>query len=131
MTVIATGQDRRIRELGAGGSLVAGVIYALIGLGVLSVGTTTSGASTDLFAFGAIMAAGSVAIVVAMLRSTSRDVPIAIAVLEILVIVGYFAVAGVREPPVELWGLLVKGLQVVALASAVVLALHARPAVAR
>jgi hypothetical protein len=131
MTVIATGQDRRIRELGAGGSLVAAAIYALIGLGVLSVGTTTSGASTDLFAFGAIMAAGSVAIAVAMLRSTSRDVPIAIAVLEILVIVGYFAVAGVREPPVELWGLLVKGLQVVALASAVVLALHARPAVAR
>jgi hypothetical protein len=131
MTVIATRQDRRIRELGAGASLVAAAIYALIGLGVLSVGTTTSGASTDLFAFGAIMAAGSVAIAAAMLRSTSRDVPIAIAVLEILVIVGYFAVAGVRVPPVELWGLLVKALQGVVLAAAVVLALHARRAIAR
>jgi hypothetical protein len=31
------------------------------------------------------------------------------------VIVGYFAVAGIREPPVELWGLLVKASQVVLL----------------
>jgi len=131
MTLVAAGRDVRIRELGAGASLVAGAIYALIGFGLISVGTTTSGASTDLFAFGMIMAAGSIALAVAMLRSTSRDVAIAIAALELIVIVGYFAVAGVRVPPVEAWGLSIKGLQAVVLASAVALALQARRATTR
>ncbi len=45
----------------------------------------------------------------------SRAVWAAVAVLQVIVIVGYFALAGIREPSFELWGLLIKACQVVVL----------------
>ena len=47
-----------------------------------------------------------------------------VAIVDALVFIGYFALAGVREPPVELWGLLVKASQLVLLGAMAYLLVH-------
>ena len=100
------------RIVAALASLSAGLIYLLIGLGVVSVGQSTQEPTTDLFAFGALMAVVSVAIATAAwLVPWSRLALIGIAVVELIALIGYVAAAGVREPPFDLWGILIKVLQ--------------------
>ena len=94
---------------------VTAVLYFLIGLGILWVGRSTSSDTADLGAFGAIV--GTVFAVTALLlsRFQSRLLWTAVAVLQVVVIVGYVAVSGARSPAFEVWGLLIKACQVVLL----------------
>jgi hypothetical protein len=92
---------------------------------VLAVGEPTDGSSSDLLAFGALMA-GLYAVMAAVLwRWHSRMGLALIAAFQLVPLVGYFAIAGVREPPYELWGVLIKVCQVVVLVAAGALALRA------
>jgi hypothetical protein len=131
MTAAPAQLDTRVRSIGAGASIAAGGIYLLIGLGVLSVGSTRTGEAVDLLAFGVVMASVSIVVGVLLAMAHSQAFWIAIAAAEALLIVGYLAVASVREPPVELWGLTIKALQAVVLAAAVVLAVRERRTTAR
>src|SRR5690348_11293653 len=90
-------------------SLASGAIYLLIGIGVVSVGRSTDGATTDLFAFGALMAIVSVAVAAGVwLAPGSRLVLIGVAIVQLIALIGYVAAAGLREPPFDLWGILIK-----------------------
>jgi hydrogenase-4 membrane subunit HyfE len=64
-----------------------------------------------------------IAVLVCFVRS--RAVWILIAAFDVMVIVVYFAVAGIRQPPYEIWGVLIKVLQLVLLAAVVYLAVRA------
>lgn len=115
-----------IRRLAIGAALAAAVLYALIGLGVLDVGRPSSGGPADLGPFGALMAATFVVVALALARFESIPTLLGVIVVQLIVIVGYFALAAVREPAIEINGLLVKLAQVVVLVSAVALLLEGR-----
>jgi hypothetical protein len=99
-------------------------LYYLIGMGVLWVGTSTSSDTTDLGAFGAIV--GTVFAVTALLlwRYRSRLLWAAVALLQVVVIIGYVVVSGTRSPAFEAWGVLIKVCQVVLLMAVGYLALR-------
>jgi hypothetical protein len=105
----------RVQTVAVVATTATAVLYFLIGLGVLWVGTSTSSDTTDLGAFGAIV--GTVFAITALLlaRFRSRLLWAAVAVLQVTVIVGYIVVGSVRSPAFEGWGLLVKACQVVIL----------------
>ena len=107
-------------------SLAAGVTYLFIGLGLVSVGTSTQEATTDLFGFGVSMAVASVAIAALVWFVPRRRVLLGVVGFELLVLVGYVLAAGLREPPFELWGLFIKACQAVVLIAAIVLVTEPR-----
>ena len=116
------------RRLGIAVSLAAALIYLAIGLGIVSIGSTTDGAAPDLLMFGVLMATLSLGTAGLIALVDRRVVLIALAAFEVLVIVGYVAVSGVRDPAFELWGVAIKVLQVAALGAVVYLAATWRPA---
>jgi hypothetical protein len=105
---------RTVRAVAIAAAAITAVLYVLIGFEVLNVGTAKSG-TNDILSFGLLMGAVYGVIAVMLALASWRWLLAAIAVLDALVIVGYFAAAGVREPPFELWGLLVKAAQAVLL----------------
>ena len=107
-------------------SLAAGLAYLLIGLGLVSVGTSTQEATTDLFGFGVAMAAASVGIAALLWFVPRRRILLGVVGFQLLVLVGYVLAAGLREPPFELWGLLIKACQAVVLVAAVLLVTETR-----
>src|SRR6187200_2225702 len=116
----------RARVSGIVAAILAAAIYGLIGLGRLSVGESTTEATTDLFMFGGLMAAISVATAVALWWLHGRVGLGLVAALQLIPLLGYVAAAGMREPPFELWGVLIKACQLTVLVSAAFLALRAR-----
>ncbi len=119
---------RTVRGLAVAAAAGAALLYALIGVGVLSVGTTADGTAPDLLTFGALLAAIHAALALLLLRARSVAVWLGVGVLEVLVLVGYVAMAGIREPSFEPWGLLVKACQAIVLGSVTYLVLHQREA---
>ena len=107
--------SRVARAVAIVASLVAGAIYLLIGLGVLFIGESTQEGPTDLFSFGAMMAAISLVGAVVVWRFHGRLAWATVAVFQVIPLVGYVAFASLREPPFELWGLLIKVAQAVVL----------------
>jgi hypothetical protein len=109
---------------------LAAALYALIGLGVLSISESTGGGTSDLFGFGAMMV-GVFAVTAALLmRFRSPVLWVAVAVLQLIVLVGYAAFAGYRIPAFEPWGLLIKLDQAILLVASLYLVIrgrHARP----
>ena len=108
-------------------ALATALLYLLIGLGVLNIGTSTQDTGNqDLLGFG--VASGVVYVTVAALvyLIKRRVVWILTAVLDFLVIVMYFAVASVRQPPYEIWGLLIKALELVLLGALIYLIYRSR-----
>jgi peptidoglycan/LPS O-acetylase OafA/YrhL len=105
-----------LRRLAIATSALTAVLYLLIGLELLYIGESTSGADPGLLGFGLVMS-GTFAVATALLALLPpwRWVWIAVAVLNALVIVGYFALADARTPPFEWPGLLVKAVQLVTL----------------
>jgi hypothetical protein len=104
-----TATARTSRVVAVLASLAAGAIYLAIGVGVVSVGRSTQGATTDLFTFGALMAIVSVATAAGVwLAPASRPVLIGVAIVQLIALIGYMAAAGLREPPFDLWGVLIK-----------------------
>lgn len=116
----------RLRQVAVGVSGIAAAIYLLIGLGTLTVGKSTDGSATDLFAFGVLMAAVSGGVAVLLWVVPRRASWVTAAVVEATALIGYVAVAGVREPPFELWGLAIKTCQLVVLVAAVYVLAHRR-----
>jgi hypothetical protein len=119
------------RIVAIGGALGATALYLLIGLGVLAIGKAANGGTSDLFSFGAMMAVvfGVTALLLARFRS--RAVLVTVAVLQVIVLVGYVAFAGVRDPAFELWGVSVKACQAIVLAAVVYLLTHREAATPR
>lgn len=108
-------QLERIRYTAVVAAVGAAALYLLIGIGVLSIGTTSSGKAPDLLAFGAMAGATFAIVAGLLLRFRRRLLWLAVAALQLLVIGGYFAMADIRTPPIEVWGLLVKACQLVVL----------------
>ena len=116
---------RAARYVAAAAAVVATGLYMLIGVGTLSVGTSTAtGGTTDLFAFG-MLAGGMYALVAALILLVDSRVAYALlAVLDLGVIIGYFAMASARDPSFEMWGLLVKAAQAVVLGALIYLVMQ-------
>ena len=114
-----------LRWIGVVAALACAAIYGLIGLGVLSVGESTTEATTDLLGFGLLMAGFSAVVALAVARLHARLWLAIVAGLQLVPLLGYVAAAGLREPPFELWGLLIKVGQAVVFVVATVLALAA------
>lgn len=113
-----------LRQLAIGASGIAAAIYLLIGLGTLTIGRPTSGAETDLLAFGVMMAGISGGVGVLLALVPRRAVWVAAAIVQLMALIGYVAVSGVREPPFEVWGAIIKACQLVVLVAAVYVLAH-------
>lgn len=113
---------QRLRSIGALASGTMAAIYYLIGLGVLGIGGSKSGESVDLAIFG--FSAGTAFLVQALLllRTDRRWVWVLSAVFQVWVAIVYVMVSGTREPPFELWGIVLRILQVPLLSVTVYLA---------
>jgi hypothetical protein len=118
---------REIKHVGAVASAAMAAIYALIGLGVLDIGGSTSGETVDLAVFG--FSAGMAYLVLAVLLVfTDRRWLWLLAVLAMLwVYVIYVSTSGVREPAFEIWGIALRLIQLPLLAVLVYLAWNSAP----
>jgi hypothetical protein len=114
-----------LRWLAIGAALVSAALYVLIAVGVLHVGASTQEPTTDLLSFGALMGAIYLVIAFALWRFRARRWLVGIAAFQLIPLLGYVAAAGLREPPFETWGLLIKVAQAVVLVAASVLAWRA------
>lgn len=104
------------RGLAAVAALAAAALYFLIAAGVLDIGKSTNGQDPGLFEFGMLMGGIFVVVAAVLLRSRSRLLWIGIAVLQVIVLVGYVLAAQIRIPAFEVWGLVIKACQLVVLA---------------
>jgi hypothetical protein len=109
------------RYVAIAASLVAAALYVLIGFQVVSIGQAASGGTPDLLGFGLAAGAFFGALAVLMAFTQGRLIWIPIGLADVAVIVAYFAMANLREPQFEMWGLLVKAAQVVMLGALVYL----------
>jgi hypothetical protein len=114
----------RLRYIAAGVAGVVAVLYFLIGIEILAVGRPADGGAPDLLAFGLLVGGAHLVAAVLLALFARRAVWLGVAAFQVMVIVGYFALADVRDPHFELWGLVVKLLQVVVLAMSAYLALR-------
>lgn len=109
--------SRTLRLVAAGAAAGSAILYYLIGFELLYIGESTTGEDAGLMGFG--LTVGTVFVVAAalVLLVRNRWVLGAVGLVTLVTLIGYFAVAGVREPPFEPWGLLIKVLQVAMLAA--------------
>ena len=117
-------QRRAIRYGAAAVSAAIATIYLLIGLGVLTVlSPTADDPSMAIFGFSA----GSAFLIGALLLVgfDRRVLWILGAVLQVLVVWGYFAVAPDRTPAFEVWGITLRFIQLPLFAALVWLSLRA------
>lgn len=118
-------ERRQVRLAAAGASAAMAAIYFLIGLGVLSVGSSTSGESVDMFLFG--FSAGTAFLILAgLLAFTDRRwLWILATIFQVWVYVIYVGAAGIREPQFEIWGITLRLIQIVLLAGLMYLSWNA------
>jgi hypothetical protein len=114
----------RLRYVAAGLVGVIAVLYLLIGVQILAVGRPTDGSAPDLLVFGLLVGGAHLVAAVLLALIARRVVWLGVAAFQVLVIVGYFALAGVRDPQFEVWGLLVKLLQLFVLGMTAYLAVR-------
>jgi hypothetical protein len=122
---------RAIRFFAAGAAIITAGLYGLIGIGVLRVGEASTAGTPDLFAFGAMLGAVFAVTALLLVRFPSRLVWAGVAVLQVIVILGYFAMAGLRVPAIEINGLLVKAAQAAILGAVAWLLMTGRPSRSR
>lgn len=103
---------RRMRILGAGCALTMAVIYVAIGLGLVVPGTARDKGAGDMLEFG--LGAASMFLLGAglLLLTDRRWLWAAGALLQVAVIAMYIGVAPSRIPSFEIWGLLLRTLQI-------------------
>ena len=113
-TAAAASGRRTLRFIAAALALGVGVLYFLIATQVLFVAETAGKESPfiPMAAAGAAFVLGAALLVLL----DNRIVFLLGAVVQLAVIVGYFAVAPSRDPHVEVWGLLMKAAQLAILA---------------
>jgi hypothetical protein len=114
----------QVRYLAAAAALLTATIYALIGLGVLSVVSETATDAPPLLTFGLSAGAAYLLGAVLLLAIDRRIAWVLGAILQIGVIVMYIAVAPNRTPPYELWGITIKVLQALLLVALVYLSIR-------
>jgi hypothetical protein len=102
---------RLVRSLAAGTAALSALLYYLIGFGALDIGRSTSGPA-DLLGFGLSAGTAFLGAGVLVLVIHHRWLVALVALMDVAVIVGYFAMAGIRVPPYEIWGLSIKVAQV-------------------
>jgi hypothetical protein len=109
------------RYIAAAAAAVTAILYFLIGFEVLWIGESASAQDAGLLGFG--LTVGTVFAVAALLLLLieRRAVWVPVALLQVPVIIGYFALAGIRIPSFEIWGLTIKALQLVILVALVYL----------
>ncbi len=112
------------RYLGAAAAATMALIYFLIGLNVLYIGTTTEGA-TDQFGFGmgTGICFGLWAVLLALVDR--RWLWLIGLGFHALVFVIYIGASGIRVPPFEVWGLTLRAIHVVLLVALAYLTLRA------
>ena len=115
---------RKVQLLAVTAAAGTAVLYFLIGLGVLHIGRSIQGTEDDLLRFGLVSGTAYLVIAVLVYFARYRAVWILIAVVDLMVIATYFAVAAIRQPPYEIWGVLIKILQLLLLAAVVYLAVR-------
>lgn len=118
---------RTVRLVGAAAAGLMALIYFLIGLGVLSAGTTEGGDAAFLLAFGAAAGGAFLLGAVLLVATDRRWLWILGALLQLFVYVGYFAVAADRTPAFEIWGVTLRIVQIPLLAALLYLAFGAAP----
>jgi hypothetical protein len=99
-----------VRLVGAALAATMATIYFLIGLGVLDIGTATTGDS-DPFGFG--MSAGSLFLIgAALLVLFDKRWLWALAIVfQVLVYAIYVGASAIRVPPFEVWGITLRVIQ--------------------
>ena len=102
---------RVVRLIAAGTAGASALLYYLIGFGALNIGVSTSG-QTDLLGFGLSAGTAFVVAAVLVLLVRRRWLVALVGLMDAAVIVGYFAMADIRVPSYEVWGLAIKALQV-------------------
>lgn len=119
----------RVRLVAAAGAGVVAVIYLLIGFSAVAVVDDQTGLVPPMLLAGAVF--GLLAALLAL--SAARVVAAAGAALQLLVVVGYVAIASERTSAYEAWGIATKALQVLLLIALVYVTLRhpGRPAARR
>jgi len=114
---------KRVRLIAAAAAATMAVIYYLIGLGVLYIGTGKSGEMVDLRVFGGGAGTAFLLLAVLLLTTDRRWIWILAALAQLWVYVIYMAASAGREPPFEIWGITLRILQLPVLAGLVYLSL--------
>lgn len=103
---------RQVRSIGALAAGAMAVLYVLIGLGVLGIGASTSGESVDVAMFGFSAGAAFLILALLLLWTDRRWLWALAAAAQVWVFLVYFMVSGTREPSFEVWGILLRIIQV-------------------
>ncbi|HET7645914.1 MAG TPA: hypothetical protein VFM03_05455 [Candidatus Limnocylindria bacterium] len=114
---------RTIRYVAAGLAAAMAAIYFLIGLGVLQVVNGQAG-DPSMLGFGASAGGAFLLGAILLAELDRRWLWIAGALLQVMVVWGYFAIAPDRDPAFEVWGLTLRVIQLPLLAALVWLALR-------
>ncbi|MEX1169103.1 MAG: hypothetical protein WEE50_03065 [Chloroflexota bacterium] len=112
---VRSSRRRFIRYVAAAASLATAVLYFGIGAGVLVVVDVAASDAPGMFEFGASAGAAFVLGALLLLALDHRGLWLVGALLQVGVIVMYIAVGPQRTPSFEVWGLVIKALQVVIL----------------
>lgn len=115
------------RLVAAASAWAAGVLYVLVGAGVLDIGRAVDPGAQDLLAFGIAAGVAQLLVGAVLLGARGRAPLLLVVGFEILVVLMYVAVAGVRIPAYEVWGLTIKALELVTIVATLVLATHLHP----
>ena len=124
----AARRRRTVRYLAAVASAATAALYFGIGAGALTVVDRASPNAPDLFQFGVAAGAAFVVGAILLLAFDRRLLWVLGAALQVGVIVMYVVVASERTPPFEVWGLLIKVLQVAVLIALAYLIVRPRTA---
>lgn len=115
-------QRRRVRDFAAAVAACSSIIYFLIGLRMVNVIQNPD----DQVGFGLAAGAGFAIAGLLILSVDQRALWVAGAVLQALIIFMYFTLAAERNPEFEVWGVLLRVMQVPLLVAITYLAIRPR-----
>lgn len=117
---------RLARYTAVAASAVAAALYVLIGFQVLYIGQSAQGGTPDLLGFGLAAGGFFAAVAILLAFAQGRLVWVPVAVADLAVVIAYFAMANLRDPQFEIWGLTVKAVQLVMFGALAYLVYHGR-----
>jgi hypothetical protein len=109
-------------------AMAAAIFYVLIGFQVLAIGRSAQGGTPDLLGFGLAAGGFYAGLAILLALAQGRLVWIPVAAVDLVIVIAYFAMANLRDPQFEVWGLTVKAFQLVMFGALVYLAYHGRRA---
>jgi hypothetical protein len=120
-----TDHRRLLRILAATAAAGVAIVYFMIGFGFVTVVKVVPN-NADMFSFGVPAGCAYLIGVVLLLAFDHRILWVLGVLLQVMTIGMYFAVAPQRDPPFEVWGIVIKIGQVLLLAALASLALPVR-----